>query len=241
LIFLAAFGLSAIRQVMLGAVGPATQWSAAMFGGALADFVLPGIVPLIWWGIRRFDRDRATGPVATWAVLTVLMGFFSLQGTWYEVNPPEFMTYPYQPPRCEFVIRFPAPFGDAQVDRITLQLLNEKELITRTAMLRAGCLELDGAPLQDKEALSDFMADLGKQMGLRDAVVKYTVEDGVPVGSATGTKLIDARTARYEYRWYIGDRSALTVTTGSLAKDYPTRDIVRFHDSVERLRPDNAD
>src|SRR5215831_5685359 len=43
--------------------------AADYFGSALAIFVLAGFIPVIYWAVRRFARERANGVTLVWALL----------------------------------------------------------------------------------------------------------------------------------------------------------------------------
>ena len=85
----AAFGISAIVEV---AQEITTRVEAAeservirvvLGGGSLLAW--SGVIPLIWWGIRRFSRMNAMGPLLMWTATLVLVGFLSLLGI--TINP----------------------------------------------------------------------------------------------------------------------------------------------------------
>lgn len=230
-IFVVAVVMAIISKAIEGDNSFSLGYVAGIFGATTALFVFPGIIPMIWWAFCRFDRRKATAPLIIWVALTGLFGFMSIRGNMYRADPPEFMRYTFQPTGCEFRILFPSP--PAQTE-FTEAALNEVELTTSSSMLRAGCVAIDTTLLKGQGKLSELLTDLAERQGIQNVVYSHSTDSGVVIGAAQGTKRVEGRTVIFEYRWYVGNNSLLTTTTGGLKKNYPVRDVNQFHESVTR-------
>jgi hypothetical protein len=54
--------------------------ASQLVGRSIGIFIMTGIIPLIWWGIVRFRYDRSFGPLFTWLILVVVLGYMSHEG-----------------------------------------------------------------------------------------------------------------------------------------------------------------
>lgn len=248
-IFLAAIGFSVIREVIIGMAFPTREWSASDLGATTGNMVgiivVPGIVAMIWWGTRKFDRARARGPLIAWATLTALMGLGSIHAAWREVGPPEFATYLYQPTNCEFSIRFPGQPRKVEPGDIlpsNFILANEMSFRTKrspTSLLQAGCTMWDKGQFKNEEELSSVLIDLADHHDLQDIETSRVIADGVVIITTRGIRQIESGNSEAEFRWYVGNHSLLAVTTTGLARDYPSMVVTRFHNSV--MRPEDVE
>lgn len=58
--------------------------SATALGAGFGLFVIAGILPLIFWAFGRFRKERAAGPLCAWAIIGIIVGFFSYKGTMFD-------------------------------------------------------------------------------------------------------------------------------------------------------------
>ncbi len=79
-LFLGAIAVAVASDLIRGFVkiGPvALGW---YLGSALTAFVIPGVIPLIWWGVNRGRVEKAKGPLQLWSFLFVLFALNLLYG-----------------------------------------------------------------------------------------------------------------------------------------------------------------
>jgi hypothetical protein len=79
-IFAAAVVLSTLANLHGGGNGTAVYWFAAVLSVALGIFVPTGLLAMLWWGVRKFERDRAEGPFAAWLIMVGIIGTMAYQG-----------------------------------------------------------------------------------------------------------------------------------------------------------------
>lgn len=76
----AALFISAILEAASGAKVSDGENISEMILGAGSLFAWSGLIPLIWWAIRRFQPKYAVPPFLMWTATLVLVGFLSLLG-----------------------------------------------------------------------------------------------------------------------------------------------------------------
>jgi hypothetical protein len=83
--FVAYFAAALAFAALMETSNPApsifmTARIAGTMGGALAEFVLAGILPLLVWAIFRFKPDRARGPMVLWGLLGAVLLYLTYSG-----------------------------------------------------------------------------------------------------------------------------------------------------------------
>src|ERR1700720_3138684 len=53
-------------------------------GGGVEAYVVPGLLPMIAWGIMRFRLEKAAGPFIAWWLLGIVLAELSWTGTFYD-------------------------------------------------------------------------------------------------------------------------------------------------------------
>ena len=81
LLFAASFVVSVIAHMIQGYAVLSPVGLGGAFGGALTNFLLPGVIPLIVWAVRRFRAEAAKGPFDLWVILCVIFWFYALWGS----------------------------------------------------------------------------------------------------------------------------------------------------------------
>lgn len=61
------------------AVSTPRNWGIAT-GAMLGNALMVGLLPMIWWGFRRFRYERAGGPIILWVVLLLVLGGLTIKG-----------------------------------------------------------------------------------------------------------------------------------------------------------------
>ncbi|WP_022727207.1 hypothetical protein [Fodinicurvata sediminis] len=77
-----SLGLGTLSAFPYDGGGP--YGNARMIGAALGGAFVPALVPLTWWGFRRFRADRSAGPLILWAVLLLVIAGLVASGKEYE-------------------------------------------------------------------------------------------------------------------------------------------------------------
>src|SRR6516162_5482075 len=53
-------------------------------GRALGLFLVPGVLPLVFWAFGRFRAEKAGGPLVAWLFIGLLFAFLAADGASYD-------------------------------------------------------------------------------------------------------------------------------------------------------------
>lgn len=81
-----ALAVSIVSMVIKDAHWADLYGIAVILGGATGGFIIPGIIPLIWWGTRKFHAVRAFGPMMLWTALAVLLAISTINVSKFEAT-----------------------------------------------------------------------------------------------------------------------------------------------------------
>lgn len=156
----------------------------------------------------------------------------------YIISMPLLAETQFHPPGCEYKLNFPGnpkqyKLQKATADGSTLPLYGA-ELSTSNGLIRAECASAGGNDLSqfNEPNLIKYMKQLSLDNGLSRSNYKVTKNNLGIVGELTGIK--DSERGRLTARIvnYIGTTSILTTSIISLSKDFQTKEMMEFSNSI---------
>lgn len=190
-----------------------------IFGAALG----PALLPLIWWGVRRFLWIKAGGPLLLWIILIVFFGATSIAVKDYREA--------FAPTGCEFEVLLPLESEDKIVDASGQKIVT-KEFYGKDHFLRAECMP------HVKRIGKDRIIAILQSRAAADRLTNVQIKEDSQKIELTGEKPIQGRLATYSIVAIQGDRSIMFLTGGTLTKSLPHVKISEFFDSLKPIAKD---
>ena len=138
----------------------------------------------------------------------------------------------FSPDGCEYQVKFPGPPNIENVLVPEFEATPEANFYGRDYFLRAACLSQVASRFFDKGILLAELKRFMEMSGLSRVDYRHNMTPMGIVARARGYKQLDKKWVTYVTVWYIGSRSALSISMGGLSSTYPADAVLNFELSV---------